>query len=81
MAYHPNTRKVLPSWAAAARLARIYGSQTGRKYRVVRYRDWWMVRRTEKRCGPFKPWAKNLGTVRMTINIGTSGQAGSRSCE
>jgi hypothetical protein len=79
MAYHPNDRKVLPSWSAAARLARTYGSQTGWKYRVVRYRDWWMVKRTEKRCGPFKSWARDLGTVRMTISIGTSGAAGERS--
>lgn len=71
MTFRPNTRRVLPSWVEAARLARTWGSQTGRKYRVVRYRDWWMVKRTEKRCGPFKPWAKNLGTVRMTINVET----------
>jgi hypothetical protein len=69
--FRPNTRRVLPSWIAAARLARIYGSQTGRKYRVVRYPDWWMVKRTAKCCGPFKPWARDLGTVRLTINVET----------
>lgn len=69
--YRPNARKVLPSWDAAARLARTYGSQTGWKYRVVRYRDWWIVKRTERRCAPAEPRAVDLGTVRMTINIET----------
>jgi hypothetical protein len=69
MTFRPNTRRVLPSWSAAARLARTWGSQTGWKYRVVRFRDSWVVRRTDKRCGPFKPWARDLGVVRMTIEM------------
>lgn len=71
MSFKPNTRRVYTSWARAMCDARQWGSQTGRKHRVERYRDWWVVRRTAKRTGPFKPWAKDLGTFRMTVVIDT----------
>lgn len=75
MAFHTHPRRILPSWLAAAQLAAQWGGQTGYKHRVIRTRGVWMVRRTDKRCGPFKPRAVDLGTVRMTINIET-GRAG-----
>lgn len=73
MAFKPNTRRVYTSWARAACDARGWGSQTGWKHRVQRYRQWWVVRRTDKRIGPFKPWARNIGEVQMTIVINGDG--------
>lgn len=67
MTFRPNTRRVYTSWGKAARDARTWGAQTGRKHRVQRYRQWWIVRRTDKRTGPFESWAKDLREVRMTV--------------
>lgn len=71
MAYHTNTRRVFDHWARAAMIARNYGYQTGLKHRIRRTRNVWRVERTDKPVGPFgPPWARHLGQVRMTINLG-----------
>lgn len=67
MSFRPNTRRVYTSWARAARHATTWGHQTGWKHRVQRYRDWYVVRRTKRRIGPFKPFAKYIGEVRLTV--------------
>jgi hypothetical protein len=35
--------------------------------RVVRVRDVWRVERTGRPIGPFKPFARNLGEIRMVL--------------
>ncbi len=48
--FRPNYRaRVYTSFAKAAADARGWGGQTGRKYRVSRFRDGWIVRPTRKR--------------------------------
>lgn len=70
--FRPNNRaRVYSSWAKAASDARGWGWQTGFKYRILRFRDGWIVRRTSKRTGPFPPAVPvYIGEVRMTIEIG-----------
>lgn len=71
MTFRPNTRRVYASWREAMCAARTWGSQTGRKHRVQRYRDWWVVRRTAKRTGPFPPPVGHcIGEVRLVIDMG-----------
>ena len=71
MAFHTNTRRVFDSWRRAARIAHGYGMQTGWKHRVTRVRGGYQVTKTERRIGPFKPFAKWLGPepIRMVIEL------------
>ena len=71
MAYHTNTRRVFYSWRRAARIARSYGTQTGWKHRVCRVHGGYRVARTDRRVGPFKPFARWLGPepIRMVIEL------------
>lgn len=73
MTFRPNYRaRVYSSWRKAAYDARAWGNQTGRKYRVSRFRDGWIVRPTRKRIGPFgPPVGKYIGEVRMVIDVGS----------
>lgn len=51
MSFRPNYRaRVYRFWRYAAADARTWGQQTGRKYRVSRFRDGWIVRPTTKRA-------------------------------
>jgi hypothetical protein len=71
LSFKPNTRRVYTSFATAAEHARGWGYQTGRKHRIQRYREWWVVRRTTKRTGPFPPAVPvYIGEVRLVIDIG-----------
>lgn len=79
MSFRPNTRRVYTSWRKAVCDARGWGQQTGYKHRVQRYREWWIVRRTGKRTGPFPPAVPvYIGEVRLVIDLGPrSGASGS----
>lgn len=51
MTFRPNYRaRVYTSWAQAASDARGWGNQTGRKHRISRYRDGWIVRPTRRQA-------------------------------
>jgi hypothetical protein len=51
MSFKPNYRaRVYRFWRYAVADARTWGSQTGRKYRVSRFRDGFVVRPTTKRA-------------------------------
>ena len=64
-------RRFYPSWHTAAKAARVYASGLGWKYRVSRVRDGaYRVVRTDRRVDWGPDWAKPLGAVRVTINIG-----------
>jgi hypothetical protein len=69
MAFRPNYRaRVYDSWAHAALHARYWADQTGRKYRVSRFREGrWIVRPTRKRAiVPRIGFMVNLGTGTVT---------------
>jgi len=65
MSFRPNYRaRVYTSWARAASDARAWGSQTGWKYRVSRFRDdRWIVRPTRK--------AAIVPRIGFMVNLGT----------
>ncbi len=73
MTFRPNNRaRVYSSWRKAVCDARGWGNQTGFKYRVARFRDGWIVRRTSKRIGPFPPpVGVFVGEVRMKVVLDT----------
>lgn len=65
-------RRVFTSWARAMQAARSYAGM-GWKYRVYKVRGgFFMVSKLDRKVDWGPPWAKPLGAVRMTIDLGGS---------
>jgi hypothetical protein len=64
-------RRVYASWRRAMTNARGYAGTSGWKHRVCRVRGgFFVVAKTDRRVDWGPPWAKPLGAVRMTIDLG-----------
>lgn len=64
-------RRVFTSWARAMTNARGYASSSGWKHKVFKVRGgFFMVSKVARRVDFGPPFAKHIGEVRMTIDIG-----------
>ena len=68
-------RRAYTSWRRAMTNARGYAGSSGWKHRVRKVGEgFFMVAKTDRRVDWGPAWAKPLGAVRMTIDLGGSGE-------